>query len=181
MPSTTPATDHRRRSTSRTGPLRRLAAPVVACAAILAAATACGGDDAATTTTRPAGTASTEGGSATSTTGADSGAGGSSAGTAGEQGDAAAVKPADGKAPAERTVTFTADKRFDPAQLEVPVGELVTFVAAPDAGTHAVRFGDSTDTYTISGGLVESFTIGEPGTYTVTEDLTNATMTLTVR
>jgi hypothetical protein len=43
-----------------------------------------------------------------------------------------------------------------------------------------VKFGDSTDTYTISGGLIESFTIDAAGTYTMTEDLTGATATITV-
>ena len=75
---------------------------------------------------------------------------------------------------------INADGTFSPSELSVPAGEKVTFKAAPDAGTHAVRFGSSTDTFTISGGLIETFTISEPGTYTVTEDLTNATMTLKI-
>jgi hypothetical protein len=45
----------------------------------------------------------------------------------------------------------------------------------PTAGTPA-----RADTYTISGGLIESFTIDAAGTYTMTEDLTGATATITV-
>lgn len=94
-------------------------------------------------------------------------------------GDAAAVTLADGEAPPELTVAFSAAGGFSPATLTVGVDELFTFRSGDD-GTYAVRFGDSTDTYTISGGLVESFTISAAGTYTVTEDLSSQTMTITV-
>ena len=88
------------------------------------------------------------------------------------------VKLVDGTAPADKTVTFTADKTFDPTELTVSVGETFTFKAA--SGTHAVSFNGGSDTYTISGGLIESFQIDAPGTYTASELLTNATMTITV-
>lgn len=116
----------------------------------------------------------------TETTAAPDGAtdeGGAADGAA--TGDAAAVTLADGEAPPELTVTFTDAGGFSPATLSVGVGELFTFVAGDD-GTHAVKFGTSTDTYAISGGLIESFTISAAGTYTVTEDLTSQTMTITV-
>ncbi len=89
------------------------------------------------------------------------------------------VTLADGAAAADKTVSFTDDGGFDPPELTVKVGELFTFKAGDD-GTHAVKFGDSSDTYTISGGLIESFTIDAAGTYTVTEDLSSKTMTVTV-
>ena len=89
------------------------------------------------------------------------------------------VTLADGEAAADKTITFTTDAGFDPSELEVAVGELFTFRAGDDS-VNAVKFGDSSDTFTISGGLIESFTIDAPGTYTVTEDLSGETMTVTV-
>lgn len=84
----------------------------------------------------------------------------------------------DGPAEADKTVTF-ADGAWDPATLEVAPGEVFTFVAAADAGTVAVSFNGS-DSYTLSGGLTESFTLETPGTYTVSEYLSGTTMTVTV-
>ena len=79
----------------------------------------------------------------------------------------------------ERAARSFTDGAFDPTTLEVAVGELFTVKQGGD-GINAVKFGDSTDTYTISGGLIESFTIDAAGTYTMTEDLTGATATITV-
>jgi hypothetical protein len=95
------------------------------------------------------------------------------------EGDASAVTLVDGPADAENTVTFTADGAFDPGAIEISADEVITFEAAPDAGTSAVTFNGS-DTYTLSGGLTESFTISAPGTYTATEFLSGAQMTITV-
>ena len=89
------------------------------------------------------------------------------------------VTLADGEAAADKTITFTADGGFDPATLDVAVGELFT-VKQGGEGVNAVKFGDSSDTYTISGGLIESFTIDAAGNYTMTEDLTGETATITV-
>ena len=88
---------------------------------------------------------------------------------------------ADGEAGPDLTVTFTEADGFAPTALEVGVGELFPFTAGDD-GTHAVRFGAATDTDTdtISGGLIETFTIEAAGTDTVTEDLSGQTMTVTV-
>ena len=164
-------------------PLLARLAPLVVCTAIAVGAASCsssddtsdGSDKKETTTSTAADSGSTDPG------------GGESDGTSAEDrtsanadGDAAAVTLTDGEASPENTITFGADDAFSPPELTVAVGEKSTFKAGPDAGTHAVRFGTSTDTYTISGGLIETFTISEPGSYTVTEDLTEATMTLTV-
>ncbi len=93
--------------------------------------------------------------------------------------DLSAVKLADGTADPDATATFTADGAFDRDSIEVGVGELVTFKADADAGTHAVTFNGS-DTYTISGGLIETFAISAPGEYVASELLTDATVTITV-
>lgn len=85
----------------------------------------------------------------------------------------------DGPADAAHTVTLTADGTWDPASLEVAPGEVFTFVAAEGAPTAAVTF-NGNDSYTITTGLTESFTLDEPGTYTVKEYLAGAEMTVTV-
>ena len=56
---------------------------------------------------------------------------------------------------------------------------MFTFVAAEGAPTAAVTF-NGDDSYTITTGLTESFTLEAPGTYTVSEYLSGATMTVTV-
>ena len=84
----------------------------------------------------------------------------------------------DGPAAADKTVAFDG-VAFTPSTLEVAPGEVFTFVAGPAASTSAVTF-NGNDTYTISGGLTESFTLETTGTYTVTEFISGATMTVTV-
>lgn len=84
----------------------------------------------------------------------------------------------DGPAPADKTVTFDGTA-FSPEKLDVAPGEVFTFAAGPDASPSAVTFNGS-DTYTITGGLTESFTLEAPGTYNVKEDISGATMTVTV-
>ena len=121
------------------------------------------------------------------TTVADSGDSGSTDDTRADAPDeggsgrhAAAVTLADGEAgAADKTITFTEDGGFDPGNLDIGVGELFTVKQGGD-GINAVKFGDSTDTYTITGGLIESFTIDAAGTYTMTDDLTGETATITV-
>ena len=85
----------------------------------------------------------------------------------------------DGPADAAHTVTFTADGSWDPSTLEVAPGQVFTFVAAEGAPTAAVTFNGS-DTYTITTGLTESFTLETPGTYTVQEHISSEPMTVTV-
>jgi plastocyanin len=84
----------------------------------------------------------------------------------------------DGPADAAHTVTLTASG-WDPATLEVAPGQVFTFVSAV-SGAKAVTFNGS-DTYTITGGLTESFTLEAPGTYTVSEFLSGDTMTIVVK
>ena len=132
-------------------------------------------DSKGTTTMAPtAGTSGSTGSDATGTTAGDSTATTAAAAGSGK------VTLANGAAPADKTVIFSTDGGFDPGTLNVGVGELFSFRAG-DSGVHAVRFGTATDTFTISGGLIESFTIDAPGTYAVTEDLSNKTMTVTVK
>lgn len=174
--------------TSRARSLTRRLAPLGLCAALAVGAAACSkSDDAAdskaTTTSAKASDSSGSDSSDSAGSGSDTKSGSTSDSgdsSTSASGDGSKVTLSNGEATAANTITFTADKTFSPSELTVPAGEKVTFKAAPGAGTNAVRFGSSTDTFTISGGLIETFTISEPGTYTVTEDLTNATMTLKV-
>ena len=80
----------------------------------------------------------------------------------------------------DKTVIFTADKTFAPNKLQVSPGEVFSFKSADDANAAAVTF-DGNDKYTITSGLVESFTLTTPGTYTVTDNMSNATMTVVVK
>lgn len=84
---------------------------------------------------------------------------------------------ASGEAPAERTISITS-AGFSPATLTIAVGENVTFVSGDD-GTYAVLVG-GLDGATVTGGLIETFEFPEAGTYTVVEDISGATATITV-
>lgn len=157
---------------------RRLAALTLA-AALLVGTSACGGSDSEgsaddpSTTVAPADDAAAEDGAeAPDDTEAE-----------GDEEPAAEGNPGtetlvDGPATEALTVTWDGTA-FSPAELEVAAGEVFTFVAGPDAGTAAVTFNGS-DSYTITTGLTESFTLDAPGTYTVSEYLTGTTMTVTV-
>lgn len=159
---------------------RRLLAVSAVGAFLFVGAAACGsssGSDGASGDTAKTTTAdSGDNGSTDDTMADDSGSDSGSGDTATE--GSGTVTLADGEAPADKTITFTADG-FDPGTLEVKVGELFT-VKNGGEGVNAVKFGESTDTYTITGGLIESFTIDAAGTYTMTEDLTGETATITV-
>ena len=154
----------------------RRPALTLASLALVAALTSCGssGSDTSDTSdissTGAPSTAVADG--AMTTTGGDAATSEASAGTG-------AVTLVDGPAQAERTITLHADGTFEPDELTVAVGEVVTFEAAADAGTHAVTF-DGSDSYTITGGLTESFTIDEPGTYTASDLVGDARATITV-
>jgi plastocyanin len=84
---------------------------------------------------------------------------------------------ANGEAPAERTISITS-AGFSPTALTIAVGENVTFVSGDD-GTYAVLVG-GLDGATVTGGLIETFEFPEAGTYTVVEDISGATATITV-
>ncbi len=154
---------------------RRLAAATLSVVLVLGAA-ACGSSDSGSDGASDKATTTAASGGSGDTTADD---GGSSDTTAASSEGSGTVTLADGAAAADKTVSFTDDGGFDPPELTVKVGELFTFKAGDD-GTHAVKFGESSDTYTISGGLIESFTIDAAGTYTVTEDISSKTMTVTV-
>jgi plastocyanin len=156
---------------------RRLAALSLAAALVLGAA-ACGSSDSgsdgakdeATTTAAPGDSSSTGDTAATDDTEATE--------EPSEEGNPGVETLVDGPASEDLTVTWDGTA-FSPSELEVAAGEVFTFVAGPDASTSAVTF-NGNDTYTITTGLTESFTLEAPGTYTVSEYLTGVTMTVTV-
>ena len=130
----------------------RLAA-LIACGALMLGTTSCGSDDGPS--------ANPEGASVTTAAPAGTSDGGTEpADAASGSGTATLV---DGPAAADKTVTLTAAGAYEPSTLEVGVGEEVPFQAA-----------------TISGGLTETFTIDAPGTYQATDELSDATATITV-
>jgi len=85
----------------------------------------------------------------------------------------------DGEAAADKTITVSKDGEFDPNTLTVAVGEKFTVKAAADAGTHAVTF-NGDDQYTVSGGLIETFTIDAAGSYEMQDTISGGTATITV-
>jgi plastocyanin len=72
----------------------------------------------------------------------------------------------DGEAPAERTITITADA-MSPDTLTIAAGDTVTFTAGDDA-VYAVEVGEL-ESATVSGGLIETFQFPEAGQYEVVE------------
>jgi len=90
------------------------------------------------------------------------------------------VRPVNGQALEDLTLSLTADGTFDPDTLEVGVGEIFTVEADEKAGTHAVTF-NGTDEFALAGDLFESFTIDAPGTYTAKDTVSGATATITVK
>lgn len=85
----------------------------------------------------------------------------------------------EGQATADKTITFTYYGGFEPAELEVGVGEMFTFKAG-DENVHFVNFDGSGGALVIRGPVTETFSIDAPGTYTFTEDRSGETMTVTV-
>jgi len=86
-----------------------------------------------------------------------------------------------GEAPADRTVTISKDGStvsFSPATLTIKAGDNVTFKGA-GTGTFAVIV-PGLDGATVSGGLIETFVFPNTGTFTITEDISATTMTITV-
>lgn len=151
---------------------RTLAALVVA-GTLLVGTAACSSDSSDDSTATTATTvATTTAADDTPATEATDDAGSADAGTG-------TVTLADGEADAAHTLTFATDGGWSPATLEVGVGELLT-VKAGDDGTYAVAFGESSDTYTVTGGLIETFTIDAAGTYEIREDLSGEMATITV-
>jgi plastocyanin len=85
----------------------------------------------------------------------------------------------DGEAPADRTITISKNG-FSPQSLEIAAGENVTFKAEGE-GVFAVDYGEGSDSATVTGGLIETFTFPGPGTYTFTDSFTGIPMTVTVK
>lgn len=85
----------------------------------------------------------------------------------------------DGEAPAKNTITITKNG-FDPRSLEIAEGEKVTFKAGSD-GVFAVNYGEGSDSATVTGGLIETFSFPGTGTYTFSDSLTGIPMTVTVK
>ena len=80
--------------------------------------------------------------------------------------------PADGKASPEKTITYQDDGSLDKTDLTVAVGEKFTF-AGSDNTPHSICVADAA-CLTVVGGLVETFTIDEPGTYRAVDDFDNS-------
>jgi len=157
----------------------RRAAAVLAVVVLFGAAACSSSDDKSSdssdkTTTTASGSGGSDG---SSTTAADDSSGSGAGGDAGAKGTGK-VTLADGEAAADK-ITVDADGAFDPDSLSVAVGEKFTVKAADGAGTHAVTF-DGGDSYTVSGGLIETFTIDAAGTYTMTDTISESTATITV-
>jgi plastocyanin len=66
---------------------------------------------------------------------------------------------------------------FDPASISVPVGGTVTFTPS-DEGPHGIYVGDL-DGYTAMGGLTATFRFDIAGTYTVYDEISEASATVT--
>lgn len=75
------------------------------------------------------------------------------------------------------TVVTIGPDGFDPDELTVAVGDVVQFTAGDD-GLYSVIVNDL-DGYTVGSGIDEYFSFDQPGTYPVTEDLSQATATIT--
>ncbi|MBS1847959.1 MAG: hypothetical protein JST73_06730 [Actinobacteria bacterium] len=79
------------------------------------------------------------------------------------------------------TVTWTKDKKFDPASISVKVGDIVEFKAEAGASIAAIgpnQNGD--DAKTLTPGMSESFKFTKPGKFTLYEEMTKAPFTVTV-
>ena len=87
------------------------------------------------------------------------------------------VQLGDGQAPASRTITVSASG-LNPDTLTIKVGENVTFKDAA-SNVYGVVVGDL-DQYTVYGGMYETFDFSKPGTYPVSEVLTENTAKIIV-
>ena len=67
---------------------------------------------------------------------------------------------------------------FDPAEISVAVGDVVQFTAGDNDGVYGVIVNDL-DGYTVTSGIDEYFSVDVAGTYPVTEDISEATATIT--
>jgi plastocyanin len=67
---------------------------------------------------------------------------------------------------------------FSPTTLSVALGDTVTF-KADGKGVFAVLVGDLPGA-TVTGGLTESFSFSKPGTYSITEEISGNSATITV-
>jgi plastocyanin len=97
--------------------------------------------------------------------------------------DSTSASPAGGaalvstEATSANTILLSASG-FSPTTLSVAVGDTVTF-KADGKGVFAVLVGDLPGA-TVTGGLVESFSFSKPGTYSVTEEISGNSATITV-
>lgn len=85
----------------------------------------------------------------------------------------------DGEAPAANTITISKNG-FNPKSLEIAAGEKVTFKADGD-GIFAVDYGEGSDSATITGGLIETFSFPGTGTYTFKDTFTGIPIVVTVK
>lgn len=78
-------------------------------------------------------------------------------------------------------VTWTKDKKFDPAEISVKVGDIVEFEA--EAGVSVAAIGpnqNGDDAKTLVPGMSESFKFTKAGTFTLYEEMTQTPFTVTV-
>ncbi len=87
---------------------------------------------------------------------------------------------ASGEAPAARTVTISKDTTvsFNPPTLTIKAGDDVTFKGG-DKGTYSIIV-PGLEGATVTNGLIETFVFPKTGTFTITEDISATTMTITV-
>lgn len=140
--------------------------------ALLLSLTACGGDDGDGDTSESAPVAQSGESPATADTPADTPAN-DAADDAGPAGGVIFVDVSDAAA-----VVEIGPDGFDPGDASVAVGDVVEFSAADD-GIYGVIVGDL-DGYTVTSGIDEYFRFDAPGSYAVTEDVSSASMTVTV-
>ena len=79
------------------------------------------------------------------------------------------------------TVTWTKDKKFDPASISVKVGDIVEFKAEAGVSVSAIGINQNgDDSKTVVPGMSESFKFTKAGTFTLYEGITGTPVTITV-
>jgi plastocyanin len=131
------------------------------------------GSDTVTSATSAATSASKAATTAASPSAATSSAGGGSTAVA-----AGSLPTLTNPGPNDTKVSLSGNS-FDPSSLTIKPGTIVTFTAT-DGKIHAVIVGPLSGA-TVYNGLIESFVFPGPGTFAVKDDVTTATMTITVK
>ncbi len=112
------------------------------------------------------------------TTSADSTGSSDAPGTTAVAGNPGDEKLVESAAAADKTIAYTTDGGFEPSSLHVAPGEVFTITAGADENAFAVTF-NGNDSYTVTSGMSESFTLQTSGTYTMKE-FVNGEKSLTI-